>query len=402
MKSVNSTLQSALATKTYTNVISMNAYSSSNNISGGNPGNNIAGDGTTYQYARTIVNTENGKVLMFTFIGEDNNGLYPAGSIARYQYDIQSNAWSAEHPIIFNAASWLPAPSPYADWIVHDHEAYKVGNKLRIYFSANDRANLAVSNSADYMIESTDGLVGRTWTAPVEVIPWHTNGVPTHGASLISSGTPGISWLMVVGDTTSIACFAMEVNDATGLPTGVRRTVIGSAGFTVGEGDFVRIDANRVIGVIRNNGGSGLYMVTTTDNFATPGNLVLMRDASLNTIGAATGAKVTPKINLCANNPSSVVAYFTDIGDGNRTKMVKATVTNAFANVWDSTAYLGTIANQGNSAMHAIDIANSTYLCVSSLQKTNASGIPSANYTDIIWWLWKDLYTKSISPAPWK
>lgn len=401
MKAIHSAVKANLDTKAYTNSISLNAYSSANNISGANSGNNIAGDGTTYQYARTIVNTENGKVLMFTFIGEDNDGLYPAGSIARYEFDINSLAWSSQHQVIFNAASWTP-PSPYANWIVHDHEAYKVGDKLRIYFSANDRANLAQPDSADFMIESTDGLVGKTWTAPVNVIPWHTNGVPTHGASLISSGTAGFSWLMVVGDTTSIACYAMEVNDTTGLPTGVRKTVIGNAGFTVGEGDFVRIDANRVLGVIRNNAGSGLYMVTTTDNFATAGTLTLMKDAGNNTIGAATGAKVTPKINLCINNPDNVVVYFTDRGDGNRTKLSKASITNAFANVWDAATYLGTIANQGNSAMHAIRTKRTTYLCVSSLQKNNVSGIPSSHYTDIIWWLWQDIYTKSISPVPYQ
>lgn len=404
MNAIHAAVKANLDTKTYTNSVNINAYSTSNNINGGVSGNNIAGDGTTYRYARKVVNTENGKILMFPFIGEDNDAVLPTGSVDRYEYDIASKTFSPVINRIFNAATVVfPTGYPVTNWIIHDHSVYLVNGQLRMYFSANNRDSYASNVSALFMIKSTDGVAGLTWTDPVEVGPYHTDGIPTMGG-LIPSGTPGISWLMVVGDTTTSArsCYCINIDDATGLRISEGPMIKATAPFTIGEGEFVRCDANRVVGIIRNNAGSGLYMMTTTDNFATQGTLTLMKDTSLNTIGAATGAKVTPKIMLCLNNPNRIIIYFNDRGDSSRTKLSGATIDNAFANVWDTPTYLGTIGNQGNASFEAIDVKTQTYLCATSLQKTNATGIPSAHYTGLIWWIWQDLYTKSISPVPYQ
>ena len=405
MNAINSAVQAVLATKTYTNVVNMNAYGASNLISGGSTGNVIAStDGITYQYARTLLNTGNGKILMFPFVGEDGDIAQPAGSITRYEFDIQSRAWSANFQMALDTrtAVFVDASSPITNYTIHDHHAFMVNGKIRIYMTMANRDSYVTQVSSVFMIESTDGLIGKAFTAPQLIKPYYTGGQATV-SGLISSGTAGVSWLIVAGDLVTRSTYAIHIDDATGLATGGSTTIVGAVNY-IGEADFVRIDANRVIGVIRDNTGAGLKMVTTTDNFATPVTPVLCQVSGGGTVGISTGTKVTPKLRICGNNPNTLMCIFNDRGDTSKTKIVKASIANAFANVWEAPYTFGNSATQGNHAFDFVDETKGLFMVVGTLQVTNVvnPNVPSNHYTNLLWWLLQDKYSSVISPVPYQ
>lgn len=356
---VSSIMSTAVAAKQYS--LLPDTYTSSNVVSGSTTGTTL--DMALYEFHGRLIRTGADTILMFNRVGSDVDAALP-GQFTLRTYTISTASWGAESTIY----------DPGLTYTTSEMFVRIVGSQLYMYIVKYVRATPGDGHSVIVLIKSTD-LTGASWGSEI-TIRGDTNGRPNFGGWLTTSN-PSLNYLVFVGDTGN-NCFLYQTTD-NGETFSVGPTI--TTGTTVwGEGEFTNISGGRIIGLLRDNAGNYMYQVNSSDYGATwtsPFNTFL---------GSAAGVKVTPKLIHAAGHPERLVTYFYDRGDS-RSKISGPTAEDdAFNNVWLTPYLLGT-ASQGNGD---ICISNATTLQYLIYTTKETGDVPKQ--TDVLWWVWKDIY----------
>jgi hypothetical protein len=387
MRPIHSAVKSFINTRSYSNSIVPLEYGAANSISGGNAGNQLVN--SNYQFNCKLVRIDENTVYCYNRIGEDTGNFQAdvtprLGSMVKRKFDIPTKTWSAADVVVYSAP---------IDWTVHSFKPYIVNGSIWIYATKLVRSTYPqTTGCTNSLFKSTDGLIGESFTETSlgineQFLDIWALCTAQNGSKflIVGNGNPNLQILRSTdGGNTFTVDSSVDMHPGSNHVT---------------EGQFIQLDEspNVIIGVLRDNNGNNLLQTTSSDWGLTWSNPITNTG-----LGAATGAKVTPKILRAANNPNSVVMYFNDRGIGNRNRLSGVTPISEFiSNIQRTTSFIGTQSTQGNGDFLEIDKNNQIYLVVTYLSVTNPSGVPSANNTNTVWWLWQDLYTKSLSPVPY-
>ena len=360
-------LKTIIDSKTYTNVLTPNVSTSFTNTSGGTGGNVILN--SVYEFSYKFTQPSASKINVYSRTGEDgqqqDSGL---GTIVVRTFDTTSRTMLDDRIVVYNDP----------DYCVFEHTFWDRPDGVWIY--TNERLRADVNNAAagrNCLLKSTDGKIGRAFGAPIVqaavtdyIVP--LNVIPDAGGQnylYIGKGAPaGLRRAAVAADGTLSA---------------MSDRLISASGLT--EGSIVDLGSGTFLGVFRLDGGGFLQQASSTDYGATWTAL------SSTGIGAATGAKITPKLLKCMNRPGNLMTMFNDRGSSNRDRgSSNNPIASALSGAWVAPSFIGTPSTQGNGGGVGIDIDRNEYLyCVA--QQTGSPVV-----TNLIWWIIRDSYSTKV------
>jgi hypothetical protein len=359
---------------TYSNLIIPGTSPSFTNTVGGTGG--IVSLNPVYEFGYKFLRKDENTINVFSRTGEDGDqqttGL---GGIIVRTFDQLSKVMLADRVEIYNDPTYC----------VFEYLPYSTGSEIWIYTHErlrSDPNNTALARTC--LIKSTDGLVGRTFAAPVVQSAWNDYIVPLK----ILPDSSGQNYLYVgKGSPAGIRRCTVAVDGTLGA---ISAALISASGLT--EGYIISVSPGTFLGVFRLDGGGFLQQASSTDYGATWTAL------SSTGIGAAASAKITPTLMRCLNRPGNLITVFNDRGNGNRDLGSSGNpIASALAGTWVATNFIGSPATQGNGGGFPLNVNNQEYLYVIARQ----TGSPVV--TDMIYWVIKDRYsTKVQNVAGWE
>jgi len=367
-------LKTIIDSKTYSNVLTPNAATSFTNTSGGTNGNVILNP--VYEFSYKFTQPNSSRINVYSRTGEDgqqqNAGL---GTIVVRTFDTVSRTMLSDRIEVYNDPLYC----------VFEHTFWDRPDGVWIY--TNERLRSDVNNVAlgrNCLLKSTDGKVGRAFGAPIVQAAVTDYIVPLN----IIPDENGQNYLYIgKGAPAGLRRAAVAIDGTLGA---MSDRLISATGLT--EGSIVDLGGGTLLGVFRLDGGGFLQQSSSTDYGATWAAL------SSTGLGAATGAKITPKLLKCMNRPGNLITMFNDRGQGNRDRGSSGNPkASALANTWVAPNFIGTPATQGNGGGVGIDINRNEYLyCVA--QQTGSPVV-----TNLIWWILRDSYSTKIQKiAAWE
>lgn len=358
----------------YTNSIIPGTSPSFTNTVGGTGG--VVSLNPVYEFGYKFLR-KNAKIInVFSRTGEDGNqqtvGL---GGIIVRSFDAVSKTMLSDRVEVYNDPNYC----------VFEYLPYSTGSEIWIYTHErlrSDPNNASLARTC--LIKSTDGLVGRSFAAPVVQTAWNDYIVPLN----ILPDASGQNYLYLGKGSPAGLRRATVAADGSLGP--ISSALIAAPGLT--EGYIVSVAPGTFLGVFRLDGGGFLQQASSADYGATWTAL------SSTGIGAAASAKITPTLMRCLNRPGNVITVFNDRGNGNRDLASSGNpIASALAGTWVATNFVGSPATQGNGGAFPINIDTQEYLYVVARQ----TGSPVV--TDLIYWVIKDRYaTKIQNLAAWQ
>lgn len=386
MRAIHAAVKAALDAKTYTGNIVPNNTTTATVVVGGTSG--VAIPYSVYDWGFKFIRVSDTTINVYSHTGSDQQaGDAGTGAMRMRTFDIPTQTMN-------NDGIEFQLDDTY---YIQEHHPVVLGGSIYIYLVELLRAEVnVVANRRVRMIKSTDGLVGRSFGAPINLTQGDPNEAALKNASVIHE--------IYNGNADGSIKY---LNRGSGSPAGLRRQTVGPDGVLsdttlinaasgYSEGSTLNLDnTGRVLDINRINTGAKLQQCYSADWGASWSPLV---DTN---IGAATGAKVTPSMCKSASRGDRVTVFFNDRGDSSR-DVISAlnpidAVGVASAPAWNPTTYLGAVGTQGNGAGCVADRKKGTYLyCV-------ADEIVSGETTRMLYWVAKDNYTtKQVQPAPWR
>lgn len=269
------------------------------------------------------------------------------------------------------------------DWTVFDHCEYIINNSVWMFTLEKLRADMS---QVRMMVQiSTDGLVGRAFGAPIQVVVGGTALTNTilFCANLITD-TSGNIWVYFSCESPT-GLYRMQVN-----PTfdGTFSNYSRVSTQTISEACVATVDnTGKLVCVFRAPSATYLQQMTSANNGAS-------WTAGVSTgLGLTTGVKVQPRIKQSAD-PSRFIVTFMDRAaqsyDRVSTQILKS---NAYANNYRQAVQFGPGQSNGNSDVFLIDAATGIYLYI-------ACNIGAYNVGNgASYWVYKD--SLAVSRRPW-
>lgn len=383
MQAIHSAVAAALGGKTNTNVITPNTTTSFTTVSGGGPGNAIVN--AFYEYKFQMTRQSENLMNVYSTNGSDSTIMNAGnGGLSVRTFDIPSQAMMNDRTQVYIDASYY----------MTEYIATVVNNSVWIFTFEFLRASPGVYGSTRVMfMQSTDGLVGRAFTAAVQV-----------GSGYAGDGNASVFHGVINGSADGLTRYLMR---GQGGANGLRRSnmsgtgvlsnttlVASKSGFS--EGACINLDnTGRILDIARIDSGDFLQQCYSNDwgvTFSQPISAGFT---------AATQAKVTPSLMKTASRGDMVSAFFCDRGNASREQGCAFNQINsvgvASAPSWNPITFVSSVATQGNGQCVVIDRTKGLYLYCTAVE-TNAGAT-----TDFRWWVIRDNYTtKQVSPAPWQ
>jgi len=295
------------------------------------------------------------------------------GEVVCRTFDIASRDFNNDRAVVYTDATYCVYEA--LPWVINGKIFLFTHERLR-----SDPTNTATARNC--VMVSTDGLVGKSFSAAV--VASFTNYVIPSSVITNSDGTYSIIYGAAAAPTGIYKAAISTAYDGTLTGFGQVSTNVGS------EGGYLNLDASgTVMGLYRFDAGAPLRAIKST-------NWGAAWSAFANTIGAATGAKVTPKLIRCAGDATKSIVSFNDRGNGNF-DYVSSLNTDASltANSLRAPARLSDTTNSlGNSSICVLSSADRSYLCVAT-----ATGSGN-NPNQMFWWIFTD--SLNVIPAPWQ
>lgn len=336
-----------------------------NMVSGSLLGNII--DNADYQYGQRLVKFGADTVLMFSYTGEDGDYTNPGvGNQTLRKYTISTGTWG-DLSVIYSdgATSYSRDNFP---WINDDGTIFLFFLK---WATSNQDGNASLM-----MMKSTNAV---TFTTPVAILTGIASSPQI--SAVLNTADPTVKRLCL---TSLNVVTKMDLVAASGSPvTGTTST--SALGINCAEGGYRNVGTGgNVIGILRVTAGDRLYMTTSPDYGAT-------FTTAVNTgLGAASGTKVTPCLQLSAGDTGYVVASWNDRGNSNRLNLSPPTlIADALANKWQPGFIFQTMGNtRGNGSFCVLDNVARRYLLVEPQETAD-----SPKQTDTHWFVIQDLRT---------
>lgn len=369
---IHSAVKATLDSRTYTGVITPSATTFTI-VKGGTGGNIIAGSIYEFSYKPTPVSETT--INVYARTGQDGDQFNAGrGNVSVRSFDIPSRSMLSDRIEVYQ-------PATYA---VYELGVWVMGGSVWLYTYERLRSDPSNTSLARVcVLKSTDGLVGRAFSAPV--VQSFNSLIILH--SVINADAGGVNKRAIMGYSNPQGLHRCEVSANGTFSTPVRLWTLANAT----EGYAVNADNNgTVIDVFRVDTGGFLMQSVSTD-------WGLTFSAPVSTgIGAATKAKPTPYLTLTPNFGNRVTTMFNDRGNGNRDLASALNpVSNVLSATWNATNFIGAPATQGNGNGCVVSVNAREYLYV--VAKEN---LPN---TDLYWWTMKDNFTTyNVPPNPWR
>lgn len=378
MLTIHPAAKSALDGLTNSNVITPNTGAAISVLSGGADGNAVVN--TEYELGYKYTKPNDNTINVYARTGQDGTvQTVGNGAIVVRTFDIPSASMLSDRIQIWYDAIWA----------VYEYMVWDRPNDVWIYLAERARGSSENSAVRFSLLKSTDGKVGRSFSRAKVLDYVATNAALQIPLSFVKAGAGGTGDYIVlgVGQPAGLRLANILPDGDWGTPS----VIVLTNG--ISEGSFINAPTpGTILGVYRNDSGNSLLAAYSTDFGAT-------WTSNISTgVGAATGAKPTPTLLKCANNPNRVITLFNDRGSLNNDRGSGLNPISAvLANTWNSTITINGTATQGNGQLVEIGKSTSKYLyCVP--KEVGSSPV----LTDLRWWVLQENYTKSVSPNPWR
>ncbi len=368
---IHTAIKASLDSRTYTN----RTYPTGTSISvikGGPTSIRVANP--VFEISYKLVPISASTINVYCRTGADNFQYLPGyGEVVCRTFNTSIRDFNNDRTVVYSDANYCVYEA--LPWVINGSIFLFTYERLR-----SDPTNPAVARNC--VMVSTDGLVGKSFGPAV--VASFTNYVIPSAVITNSDGTLSI------------------IYGAAAAPTGIYKAAISTSydgtltGFAqvstnvASEGGYLNIDGSgTVMGLYRFDAGAPLRATKST-------NYGVSWTAFTNTIGAATGAKVTPKLIRCSGDSTRTIVSYNDRGAGNF-DYVSSLNTDASLTSYSLRSparFSDTTNSLGNSSICALSSADRSYLCV--VTSTGSGNSPNNMY----WWIFTD--SVNVIPAPWR
>jgi hypothetical protein len=271
-----------------------------------------------------------------------------------------------------------------ATWAVFEHCEYVINGSIWMFTTERLRTD---TNQIRVMVQiSTDGLVGRSFGAPIAVT---SGGTPVTDNLLycanVITDTSGNTWIYFSCESPT-GLYRIQVNPAfDGTFSNYSRV----STQTMSEACVATVDGTgKLVCVYRAGTATYLQQITSANNGAT------WTSGVSTGLGLSNGTKVQPRIVQCAD-PARFIVAFSDRGGTQFDKTAPQILkTNAYANVYRQVVQLGAGQTNGNGDVYLLDATTGTYFYIACNQASNNAA------NGFSYWVFKD--SLAVARRPWQ
>lgn len=335
-------------------------------------GNGVQWTNPEYEISYKFVDISESLLNCYVRTGADNYQHFAGfGNVVLRTFDKVNQKFNDDRGYVYQ-------PTDYCVF-----ELYPFIYQGSIYIATYERLRSDPTNEAlgrNCIIKSNDGLVGRSFNAPV-VQSFINYAVP----SAFCDGPSGSKYIYYGVQTVGVTGLYRALFSADGTLSGFASVFLTQ----LSENSIVNTDnIGGMLCVYRINTGNRLFQTRSTNYGQT-------WTAGVSTgLGAATGAKVTPSMHFSKTNPTRLNVAFNDRGNGNRDFITTGTLTtNANSASWRLLSTFSTTrSTNGNGEFYPI---NNQGDCIYIAQSASATNDPN----NVFYWIFNEGF--NVNPRPW-